>query len=609
MSKQVEKVVTEVPKIITGSIEELGCMIKAHIPLVQVISHDEEKFMDDLYANVCVKQKLQMFIWSVSQGMVPYVPESTLLNPVKASGDWDKSWNPSTAIEQIFKHQIPKTGSDEAKKFSGAVFVMRDFHTVLAQPIPRQLRDVYKHLLQEGKTILCMGGILAHGAGASKPGMEPSLEKQMIVYRWALPTRGEIEVQLRELVAGIANGKSKIRSNYTDDEIYNFSRALQGLTHVEIDNAASICVTELKELNMKRLLQEKKQIIMRSEILEYIESSNQLTDLGGMDSLKEYLLAHSDSHSEDATAFGVDPLKGILLLGVPGSGKSACAKAVGNAWQVPTLRLDIGKVMTGLVGGSEEKMRAVVSQAASVAPCVLWLDEIEKALSGTKSSNFSDGGTLSRVFGTLLTAMEEGLPGVTLIATANDISALPPELIRRFSEVFFVGLPEKEERKEIFKIHLLKKKRDPANFDLDHLSDISHRYTGAELEKSIKEAIAHTYYDGKRDLTTDDIAGAIAMTKPISKVMSEPIKNMEEWARDRARFASSIGAEAAGVGNQKLVSKTGKVMKMSDLDDNVPVAAKKTGKKKPAGRLELAGQDNTPEVVEPVPTVDQKVSE
>jgi len=212
----------------------------------------------------------------------------------------------------------------QIKKIKGAVFLMRDFHTVLAQPIPRMLRDMYKHLMHEAKTVLCMGGTLAHGAGASRPGMEPTLEKQMIVYRWALPTREEIENQLRALVNGISgNSKSKIKNDYQDEDYYNFSRALQGLTHVEVENAGAVCAVELQKLDMKRLLQEKKQIIMRSDILEYVESSNELTDLGGMDNLKEYIVTHSNSHAEDATDFGVEPLKGVLLLGIPGSGKSA----------------------------------------------------------------------------------------------------------------------------------------------------------------------------------------------------------------------------------------------------------------------------------------------
>jgi ATP-dependent 26S proteasome regulatory subunit len=579
MSKS--QAVVEDPKVITGSLSELENLIKATMPLIQVVSHDEDKFINEFYQMICKKHNMQLFVWSSWQGVIPIEEDENgilqaLVNPKKASGDWDGTASPNKALEKIVDYKVPKSSSDKSKNYSRAIFLMRDFHTVLAQPIPRIMRDMYQHLVNNSKTILCMGGTLAHGPGATKPGMEPSLEKQMIVYRWSLPTREEIEAQMRKLINDVSE-KTKIRKTYTDDEFYKASRALQGLTNVEVENAIAVCCTERKELNQKRLLQEKKQIIMRSEILEYIDSDKQLTDIGGLDNLKDYITTHSHTNNQDAVDFGVDPLKGVLLLGIPGSGKSLTAKAFGNAWEVPTLRLDIGKVMTGLVGGSEQKMREVVAQAAAVAPCVLWLDEVEKALSGTKSSNFSDGGTLARVFGTLLTAMEEGLPGVTLVATANDISALPAELIRRFTEVFFVGLPETDERKEIFKIHLAKKNRDWTKFNLDELAEASNKYTGAEIEKAVKEGIARCYHDGKRELTTQDLVQAIQDTKPISRVMDKQITDMQDWARNRARFASSLGAEAAGLGKQKVVLKSGKELNISDVDEVVkPKKSKKS---------------------------------
>jgi SpoVK/Ycf46/Vps4 family AAA+-type ATPase len=236
--------------------------------------------------------------------------------------------------------------------------------------------------------------------------------------------------------------------------------------------------------------------------------------------------------------------------------------------------------MTGLVGGSEEKMRAVVSQAQSIAPCVLWIDEIEKSLSGTKSSNFSDGGTLARVFGTLLTSMEEGLKGVTIIATANDITMLPPELIRRFNEVFFVDLPQPAEREEVFQIHLKKRHRDPAKFDMKALAAATENYTGAEIEKAIKECIARCFNDGKRDLTTEDLIQAVKDTKPISTVMGEKVSAIRAWARDRARYASTLAAKAAAPGKQTVKSKSGKSMSVEDaVGDMEGVApAKRKGK-------------------------------
>jgi SpoVK/Ycf46/Vps4 family AAA+-type ATPase len=207
--------------------------------------------------------------------------------------------------------------------------------------------------------------------------------------------------------------------------------------------------------------------------------------------------------------------------------------------------------------------------------CLLWIDEIEKSLSGTKSSNVSDGGTLARVFGTLLTAMEERMKGVVVIATANDIQALPPELIRRFTEVFFVDLPTPEEREEIFKIHLKKRKRESEKIDLTELITASHQFTGSEIEKAVKEGIVRAYHDGKRELKAVDILGALQDTRAISRVMKEKIDEIRDWARNRARYASSLAAAASQPGAQKITSKKGRKISISDAADEDIVIKKK----------------------------------
>jgi len=204
--------------------------------------------------------------------------------------------------------------------------------------------------------------------------------------------------------------------------------------------------------------------------------------------------------------------------------------------------------------------------------CNLWIDEIEKALSGTKSSNYSDGGTLARVFGTLLTAMEEELRGVTIIATANDITQLPPELIRRFDEVFFCDLPVESEREEIFIIHLTKRKRDPGKYDLKRLAKASDNYTGAEIEKAIREAIANAYAEDSRDITNEDMLEAIHNTKPISTVTGEKINAIRGWAKDRARYASQLAADAAG--KHEVKGKNGKTYSMDDLNKDMTKTSK-----------------------------------
>jgi SpoVK/Ycf46/Vps4 family AAA+-type ATPase len=246
-----------------------------------------------------------------------------------------------------------------------------------------------------------------------------------------------------------------------------------------------------------------------------------------------------------------------LLIGIPGTGKSLTAKCVGSMWQMPLLRLDVGKIFGGLVGSSEENIRKVVKTAEAIAPAVLWLDELEKGFSGTGSSNMSDGGTTSRVFGTFITWLQEKSSPVFVIATANNVQQLPPELLRkgRFDEIFFCDLPQKEERKQIFGIHLSKKKRDKANFDLDRLADASVDFSGAEIETAVIAAL-YDAFDAGREIDTDGIMQAVTEIVPLSVTMREVIEGMREWARTRARSASSRG-QTPGANKKKQLEAAG----------------------------------------------------
>jgi SpoVK/Ycf46/Vps4 family AAA+-type ATPase len=229
--------------------------------------------------------------------------------------------------------------------------------------------------------------------------------------------------------------------------------------------------------------------------------------------------------------------------------------------------------MTGLVGGSEERMRQMIQTAEAMAPCVLWIDEVEKGMSGIKSSNFSDAGTMSRVFGTFLTWMQEKTAEVVVIATANDITQIPPEFVRRFNEVFFVDLPVAEERTEIFNIHIRAKNRDPLKFNIKALVKASNNYTGAEIEKAVGEAVVQAYYAKAKDVTTEHILKAIGETKPIFQVMAQQIEAIREWARNRARYASSQAAIASAPGAQKIATKSGEII---DLDKSLADFDQKT---------------------------------
>jgi SpoVK/Ycf46/Vps4 family AAA+-type ATPase len=255
--------------------------------------------------------------------------------------------------------------------------------------------------------------------------------------------------------------------------------------------------------------------------------------------LKDWLTKRAVAFSDEAREFGLAAPKGILLLGVQGCGKSLCAKAVSNLWQLPLLRFDVGRMFGSYVGSSEENIRRAIAVAESIAPAILWVDEIDKAFAGAQSSGASDGGTTARVFGTFLTWLSEKKAPVFVVATANDISQLPPELLRkgRLDEIFFVDLPSPEERMEVFRIHLAKRGRDAAKFDLTQLALASEKFSGAEIEEAINSALYDAFYGAQR-IETEQILNALTQTVPLAKTMDEQIGTCAKWAEGRARNAS-----------------------------------------------------------------------
>ena len=265
---------------------------------------------------------------------------------------------------------------------------------------------------------------------------------------------------------------------------------------------------------------EKQQIIKKSGLLEYYDSQEEFSHVAGLENLKEWLLKRTIAFSDRAAKFGLPSPRGVLLLGVQGCGKSLCAKAVSGLWKLPLLRFDLGRMFSSLVGSSEENVRRAIQTAESIAPAILWIDEIDKALAGTQGSGGSDGGTASRVFGTLLTWLSEKTAPVFVIATANEISNLPPELLRkgRLDEIFFVDLPQDDERREILAIHLHKRGRNPAQFDLAELARHSEGFSGAEIEEAIISALFDSF-SKQVPLDTEIVKASLSETVPLSKTM------------------------------------------------------------------------------------------
>ena len=334
-----------------------------------------------------------------------------------------------------------------------------------------------------------------------------------------------------------------------------FVDASIGLTRLEIENCIAKAIVsdhKLNEDDIRDILEEKKQIIRKTGILEFIDTKLNLNDVGGLETLKRWLDLRSHCFDVDAKQFGVTPPKGVLLTGVPGCGKSLTAKCVSSAWNMPLLRLDMGKIFQGVVGSSESNMRLALKTAEAISPSILWIDEIEKGMAGA-SGGSGDGGTSTRVFGTLLTWMQEKTSPVFVFATANNINGLPPELLRkgRFDEIFFVDFPSKDERKKILEIHIKKLKRDVAAFDLDKLADLSGEdsfgkdvvLAGAELESWVSDSLIEAFSrringDSSADLSMADFEATIKRLVPMGQMRKDEFAKLRQWANENAVSAS-----------------------------------------------------------------------
>jgi SpoVK/Ycf46/Vps4 family AAA+-type ATPase len=494
-----------------GEIEDL---IKARYSLIYVTSHEEARVEESL-RKLCIEREMRLEIWSVTEGF-----------KVVANGSGTRDVkDPMKALDHVVRAE------------GRALFVLRDFHPFLKEPaVVRRLRDAAHELRKTKKSLIMLSPITK---------IPPELEKSVAaVVDWELPNRQEIEETARRL---LPNAPPATQQMLESDPGF-MERVVEGalgLTLVEAENVFAKSMVRTHTFDLETILEEKKQIIRKSGMLEYYEHREEFSDVGGMEILKDWLVKRRNAFSSRARDFGLPLPKGILLIGVPGTGKSLTAKAVGALWQMPLLRLDVGKIFAGLVGSSEENMRTVIKTAEAIAPAILWIDEMEKGFSGTGSSGQSDGGTTSRVFGSFITWLQEKTTPVFVIATANNVQQLPPELLRkgRFDEIFFCDLPDREDRRSIMDIHLRKKARDPAKFDLDKLADATSDYSGAELEQAVIAAL-YDAFDTGNDLETNGLVETLRDIVPLAVTMREQIDAMREWARTRARPASARGRQA-----------------------------------------------------------------
>ena len=487
--------------------KSLDTYLRARFTLVVLVTHEEERALQ-MIMQMCDETSRACLSWDVAEGFQWVTSGTGSLPPAR---------DPLAALEQI----------DKMDDRLATLFVLKDFHDFWSNAqVRRKLRSLAHSMKFNKKSMI----ILTPSAR-----VPDELKDEVVLENLPLPGTDELQEVLNNLTK-----TSGARINLTQLGREKLVKAAVGLTVSQAQRVFAKAIVRdgaLDDTDIDLVTGEKRQIIRESEALEFFPYTESMDNVGGLKVLKEWLGLRDRAFSDRAREYGLPMPKGIALLGIPGTGKSLTAKMIGGLWRMPLLRLDVGALFGSLIGESEERTRRALHLAETIAPCVLWIDEMEKAL----AHGGLDSGTSTRVFGSILTWMQEKQAPVFVVATANDISSLPPELLRRgrFDEIFFLDLPTIEERKDIFAVHLRKRRRLPQDFDLDRLAAASEGYVGAEIEQAIIDGMYLGFNDHEREFTTQDILEALTHQVPLSVSQREAINYLREWLREgRAQSAS-----------------------------------------------------------------------
>jgi len=484
--------------------KELALLVNSKYPIICLETWEEGRATEVL-ALVAADLNLPLYEWAITAGMAR-VGGAPIYN----------TQEPAQVLSQI-------AGLD-----GDALYLLKDFHKYLEQDvIVRKLRDLALQFRRARRAIVISSPVVE---------IPVELEKDAARFTLGLPDESE----LKELVVTVVReltAKSQIRNDLTQDHMPEIVQALQGLTRKEARRVLAQAILENYRFDpgtADRVREDKAKLIKDQGVLEFTKVEAALESVGGLAHLKAWLEKRRGAFSVQAERYGLDPPKGILILGVQGCGKSLCAKAVSREWKMPLLQLETSALFDKYIGESEKNLRKSLQVAEAVAPSVLWIDEIEKMFPHASLTSEADAGLSARIFGTFLTWMQEKKAQVFVVATSNDISALPPELLRkgRFDEIFFIDLPTLEERKSIFTIHLKRHKQDTAQFDMTKLAATAEGFSGAEIEQAVTSAL-YSAFAQKSALTTDMILEEVRSTHPLSVTMKEKIDTLRAWARGR----------------------------------------------------------------------------
>jgi ATPase family associated with various cellular activities (AAA) len=540
------------------ALQRLKILIDSSTPIIGMETVEEVRAVRMVRA-ACASLNLAVFEWSIASGLMRC--GSTVGELVTGGYDFSDHSLPGSlpgqplhehaGMESIEQNAKALYNSREPAQMLGnlegvsidAAFILKDLHRHMDDPVVvRRLRDVGQRFSTNRKTIILT---------APKIDIPPELHSLVELFDLPLPDRQRLRQIIDETLVRISKTHT-LQRKLDAAGLDTMAENLRGLTEEEADRAISQALVTRYALCpeiVTDVLEMKKSLLKRSEMLDFVETSDNMAGVGGLENLKRWLEQRRGSWDDSAREFGLEAPKGVIILGVQGCGKSLCARAVAGEWNLPLVKFDTSAIYDKYIGETEKRIRKVFQVAEELAPCVLWIDELEKIFAGSGADSASaDAGVSSRLLAAFLSWMQDRKAPVFVAATCNNVTVLPPELIRkgRFDELFFVDLPNQAERKQIYSLQLAKRKRNPAEFDLNQVAVAAKGYSGAEIDAAVQTAL-YAAYSEKRALNTQSLLDALAHTVPLSTTRAEEIAAQREWARTRAVPASAGEATSASV--------------------------------------------------------------
>ena len=528
-------------------LDRLKVLIDSSTPIVVMETVEESRAVRMVRA-ACSSLSLAAFEWTIASGLARC---GTSTVAAVEEGAFPAGGYRSGTVNDLAENAKALYDSREPAKMLAnlegitleAAFILKDLHRHMDDPVVvRRLRDVGQKFATNRRTVILT---------APKISIPPELASLVEFLELPLPDRQRLRQIIDETLVRISKTHT-LQRRLDPVGVDAIADNLRGLTEEEAERAISQALVERYALcpeTIADVLEAKKALLRRSEMLEFVEVSDTLSSVGGLDNLKRFLAQRRGSWEEQARAFGLDPPRGVIILGVQGCGKSMCARAIAGEWKLPLVKFDTAAVYDKYIGETEKRIQKVFQVAEGLAPCVLWIDELEKVFAGSGPDSASaDAGVSSRLLASFLSWMQDRKAPVFVAATCNNVGVLPPELIRkgRFDELFFVDLPNQAERKQILAIQLSRRKRNPADFQLDRIASAARGFSGAEIESVVQTAL-YSAYSQKQQLADQHLLEAIQGTVPLSTTRAEEIDSLRQWAAKRAVPASipDVRAESA----------------------------------------------------------------